>query len=63
MNKKQSISEMIAKELQKIYGDKCKVIHIPMFYEEEVNKFIQEIEDAHRKAEYSKLPPFKIVKV
>ena len=48
-------SPAIAKEMLRVYGDKCKVIKVEMLYEEEVRKYVMGIEDAHKKAAHSTL--------
>ena len=50
-----SISSDIAKEMLRVFGDKCKVVKVEMLYQEEVNKYIMEIEEAHKKAAHSTL--------
>ena len=45
----------IAKEMKRVYGDKCKVIKIEMLYEKEVRKYVMGIEEAHKKAKNSTL--------
>lgn len=51
-------SPAIAKEIQKRYGNKSKVIKINMRHEEEVKDFVMKIEKAHKNAANSKLPAF-----
>jgi RNA binding exosome subunit len=51
-------SPAIAKELQKRYGNKTKVVKISMQHEEEVKNFVMKIEEAHKKAAKSKLPSY-----
>jgi len=51
-------SPAIAKELQKRYGNKTKVVKISMRHEEEVKNFVMKIEEAHKKAAKSKLPSY-----
>lgn len=48
-------SPAIAREMQKIYGKKAKVVKIEMRHEDEVKNYVMKIEDAHRKAAKSKL--------
>ena len=48
-------SPAIAKEMKKIYGSKAKVIRIDMCHEDEVRKYVTQIEKAHRKAAGSTL--------
>ena len=48
-------SPAIAKEMLRVYGDKCKIIKIDMLYEKEVQKYVMGIEEANRKAKNSTL--------
>lgn len=53
-NNKINSSVKIARAMEKEFG-KGEIISIPILYEEEVKKYIMEIEDAHKKAKNSKL--------
>ena len=48
-------SPAIALEMKRIYGDKCKTFKIEMLYEDEVRKYVMNIEEAHKKAAHSTL--------
>lgn len=48
-------NEKFAKKLKKLFGDEVKEVKIDLLYQEEVNKYIMEIEEAHKKAAHSKL--------
>jgi len=48
-------SPAIAKEMLRVYGDKCKIIKVDMLYEKEVQKYVMGIEEAHKKAKNSTL--------
>ena len=50
-----SISSEIAKEMLKLFPDKCRVIKVKMLYEKEVRKYLMETEKAHKRAAKSKL--------
>ena len=45
----------IAKELKKKYGNDTREVKITLYHGRAVNKFIQGIEEAHKKAKKSKL--------
>ncbi len=48
-------SPSIAKEVQRVYGDKAKVVDVPMRHEQTVRRFVTKIEQAHKDAAKSKL--------
>lgn len=50
-----NISQDMAREMQKLFPSKCKIIKINMLYEDEVLKYIMGIEEAHNKASKSTL--------
>jgi len=45
----------LAKEFKRIFGDKGKEIRIKLLYQKEVNRYVGEIEEAHKKAAKSRL--------
>lgn len=50
------ISEQIAKEMIKLYGEEnVKTFSCELAYEKEINDYIMAIEDAHKKTANSKL--------
>ena len=48
-------SPAIAEEMKRVYGDNAKVVKIDMRHEEEVRKYVMNIEEARKKAATSKL--------
>lgn len=48
-------SPPIAEEIKRVYGDSAKVIKINMRHEEEVRKYVMNIEEARKKAATSRL--------
>lgn len=45
----------IAKEVQRVYGNKAKVVYVPMRHEQTVRRFVTKIEQAHKNAAKSRL--------
>lgn len=54
-NYEKSASAAIAEIMMKVFKGKCKTIHVNMRPYEDVFKFIQKVEDAHKKAAKSNL--------
>ena len=50
-----SISSEIAKEMQVLFPDDCKIVKIKLLHTRAVRKYVMGIEKAHRKAAHSKL--------
>jgi hypothetical protein len=48
-------SPALAKEIQRIYGQKAKIVKIPLRHGKAVRNYIMKIEDGHKKAAHSKL--------
>lgn len=48
-------SPKIAKAMEQVYGKNTKVMKIEMQHEDEIKKYVMEIEEAHKKAACSKL--------
>lgn len=48
-------SPTIAKEVERVYGGSTKVVKVKMQHEQDVKKYVMEIEEAHKKAAKSKL--------
>ena len=50
-----STSSEIAKEMQRLFPNDCKIVEIKMLHTKAVRKYVMGIEKAHRKATHSKL--------
>ena len=50
-----STSAKIAKEMQRLFPDDCKIVEIKLLHTRAVRKYVMGIEKAHKKAACSKL--------
>jgi hypothetical protein len=48
-------SPALAKEIQRIYGTKVKIVKIPLRHARTVNNYVMKIENGHKKAADSKI--------
>jgi hypothetical protein len=48
-------SPALAKELQRLYGSKAKIVKIPLRHARTVNTYVMKIEEGHKKAAESKI--------
>jgi len=51
----EGVSSVIARQMERLYGDSAKVVKIEMLHEEEINKYITKVEQAHTEATKSAL--------
>ena len=50
-----SISVDIAKEMQKLFPNECRITRVKLLHEDEVTKYLMKIEEGHKRATKSKL--------